>query len=389
MAGLHKLTAIAVKSAGPGKHNDGHGLWLVKRVDNRGQWVLRLAIFGRRREMGLGSLADVSLKQARDSAAHWRGIAKSGKDPIQERTRLSLEARYSDTSLRTIAIEAFEARKAELKGDGKAGRWFSPLELHLLPKLGDTPVGLIHQNIIKDVLAPIWHVKADVAQKALNRLSIVLRYAAAKGIDVDLQATAKAKELLGRSRHKIQHIPSIPWMEIPDFYVSLQELTVTHLALRMLILTGARSLPIRMMRVEHIADDTWTIPGELMKGPKGKTEDFRIPLSVEAVRVINLTLPLSRNGLLFAAARGGTLSDATMSRLMERRGLDARPHGFRSSLRMWLAEATDATHEVAEMTLSHSFGNSVTRAYQRSDFLDQRRELLERWGRFVANSTTA
>tara|TARA_R110000737_G_scaffold342753_1_gene367886 strand:- start:761 stop:1297 length:537 start_codon:yes stop_codon:yes gene_type:complete len=178
-------------------------------------------------------------------------------------------------------------------------------------------------------------------------------------------------------------------MEIPDFYVSLQELTVTHLALRMLILTGARSLPIRMMRVEHIADDTWTIPGELMKGPKGKTEDFRIPLSVEAVRVINLTLPLSRNGLLFAAARGGTLSDATMSRLMERRGLDARPHGFRSSLRMWLAEATDATHEVAEMTLSHSFGNSVTRAYQRSDFLDQRRELLERWGRFVANSTTA
>jgi integrase len=78
------------------------------------------------------------------------------------------------------------------------------------------------------------------------------------------------------------------------------------------------------------------------------------------------------------------ISDATMSRLMERRGLEARPHGFRSSLRVWLSEQTDAPFEVAEAMLAHIVGNSVTRAYQRSDFLDQRKALLERWAEYVS-----
>ncbi len=119
-----------------------------------------------------------------------------------------------------------------------------------------------------------------------------------------------------------------------------------------------------MMRTEHVDGGTWTIPAELMKGRQGATSDFRIPLSSEAMRVIELVLPFSRNGLLFSAPRGGPISDATMARLMQRRGLEARPHGFRSSLRMWLAEETHGPHEIAEMTLAHSFGNKVTRAYQ-------------------------
>jgi integrase len=68
---------------------------------------------------------------------------------------------------------------------------------------------------------------------------------------------------------------------------------------------------------------------------------------------------------------------------MERQGMDARPHGFRSSLRDWLAECTDAPHEVAEMVLGHVAGSKVTRAYLRSDFLEQRRVLMERWADHV------
>ncbi len=383
MRSLHKLTAITVKNARHGKYNDGHGLWLVKRTGGGGQWVLRLAIYGRRREMGLGSILDVSLKQARDKAAEWRSVAKAGKDPIEERDKSARQSRTKAVSLREIAEEAFAARKAELKGDGLAGRWFSPLQVHVLPKLGRRPILQIHQNDIKDVLAPIWHEKADVARKALNRLGIVIRYAAAKGYDVDLQATAKAKELLGRSRHEAQHIVSVPWQEVPQFYQSLTEQTVTHLALRLLILTGVRSLPVRGLRLDQIDGDVWTIPAELMKGRKGSTSDFRVPLGEEALNVIKLATPHARNGLLFAAPRGGMISDATMARLMERREMEARPHGFRSSLRVWLSETTDATFELAEMTLAHTVGSSVSRAYQRSDFIDQRRDLLNRWSKFV------
>lgn len=261
--------------------------------------------------------------------------------------------------------------------------------MHVLPKLGKRPVSQIHQNDIRDCLTPIWHDKADAAKKAMNRLGIVLRYAAAKGHEVDLQATAKAKELLGKSRHETTHIASVSWQDVPRFYKSLDELSVTHLALRLLILTGVRSLPIRAMTLGQIEGDVWTIPAHLMKGAKGKTQPFRVPLSSEALRIIRQATPFAQNGLLFAAPRGGMISDATMSRLMERRGMEERPHGFRSSLRVWLSESTDAPFEIAEAMLSHTVGSSVTRAYQRSDFLEQRRVLLERWAAHVVSSTTA
>lgn len=104
----------------------------------------------------------------------------------------------------------------------------------------------------------------------MNRLGIVLRYAAAMGLAVDLQGTHKAKALLGKSRHQLEHIPAIPWQEVPAFYASLHEPTITHLALRLLILTGARSAPLRFLRLDQIVGDVWTIPGSRMKGPMAK-----------------------------------------------------------------------------------------------------------------------
>ena len=383
MAALQKLQANAVKTAAAGKHCDGGGLWLVKHPDGRGKWVLRYTIHGRRREMGLGSLSEVTLRQARERAARQRALVMEGKDPIKVREAAARAASRTDTSLRMIAGETFEARKAELKADGKAGRWFSPLELHVLPKLGRTPVEEIDQRDIRDVLLPLWHSKADTARKAMNRLGIVLRHAAAMGLAVDLQATEKAKALLGKSRHQIEHVPAMPWREVPPFYASIEVPTITHLALRLLILTGARSGPLRFLRLEQIEGDVWTIPGEAMKGIKGRTADFRIPLSTEAKTVVRLALPFQRDGFLFPSVRKGVISDATMARLMDRRRMKERPHGFRSSLRVWLAEATEASHEVAETVLAHTVGTSVSRAYQRSDHLDQRRDLLERWAQHV------
>lgn len=122
-----------------------------------------------------------------------RALVRSGLDPIKERQRQRREAARNLHYLEDIARDAFESRKAELKGDGVAGRWFSPLELHILPKLGKVPVVDIDQTDIRDVLSPIWHMKAATAGKALNRLNICLKHAAALGLDVDLQATDKAR----------------------------------------------------------------------------------------------------------------------------------------------------------------------------------------------------
>src|SRR6056297_895760 len=386
---LHKLSSNAPATKAPGKYADGGGLWLHKRKDGGAQWVLRVTVHGRRREMGLGSFPAVSLKEAREEAEKWRGYVRRGLDPIKERERERRAAARNLHLLNDIARDAFESRKAELKGDGKAGRWFTPLELHVLPKLGKVPVADIDQTDIRDTLAPIWHTKADTARKAMNRLSICLRHAAALGLDVDLQATDKAKALLGKQRHESKHIPSIPWPEVPAFYQSLNGGTLTELALRLLILTNLRSKPIRFCHLDQIDGDVWTVPADNMKSQKGKATDFRVPLSQEALRVIEQTKPFARDGLLFPGVRKGEMSDATMRLFMERRGLEARPHGFRTSFRTWCDEAADAKYEVAETAMAHVTDSKVVRAYRQTDYLEQRRVLMERWGQMMTGQESS
>lgn len=336
--------------------------------------------------MGLGSYPEVSLKEVRHEAENWRNVARKGVDPIKERERLKREEASKLHLLKDVAMDAFESRKAELKGDGKAGRWYSPLELHVLPKLGKVPVVELDQKDIRDTLAPIWHEKADTARKAMNRLSIVMRHAAALGLDVDLQATDKAKALLGKQRHKAKNIPAMHWKEVPAFYQDLEGGTTTELALRLLILTAVRSYPLRNLRLDQIDGEVWTIPAEAMKGRRDATQDFRVPLSTEALSIIEQAKPIAREGFLFPSVRSGVISDMTMSAYMKRRGLIERPHGFRSSFRDWVAEKQNVPFEVAETCLGHIVGGSVERAYKRTDFLEQRREIMGRWSLFLSST---
>ncbi|WP_375706568.1 tyrosine-type recombinase/integrase, partial [Bartonella sp. AA33NXGY] len=237
--------------------------------------------------------------------------------------------------LKDIALDTFETRKAELKGDGKDGHWFSPLQLHILPKLGCLPVSEITQTEIRNTLAPIWHTKAGAARTALIRLKLCLKHAAALGLDVDLQATEKARALLGKQRHKVKNLPAMDW-NIPAFYQTLCEAsTLTQLALRLLILTGVRSNPLRHIHKDQVEGDIWTIPAENMKGKRDTTKEFRVPLSSEALDILKQARSLSRNDFFFSATGRGPLATKCMAQYMRDNKLEACPHGFRSSLRDW------------------------------------------------------
>jgi integrase len=375
---LHRLNSAFIKTAPIGKYNDGSGLWLHRRKDGGAQWVLRLTVGGKRREMGLGGYPNVSLKDARMLAGEYRKSAKLGNDPIRLR-----EAARPGTTLRAVSEAAFEARKAELKGGGKAGRWFSPLQLHVLPRLGKMQIEDVSQIEISETLQPIWHSKGETARKATNRLSMVFKYATAMGLNVDLNAVAKAKALLGKSRHVSKNIPALAWRLVPDFYASLSEPTTVHLALKLLILTGVRSYAIRNANLDQFDGDTWIIPAENMKGQITQTSDFQVPLSSEAQIIISTAMHFARDGFLFPGIRTGVISDASLARLMQRRGMEERPHGFRSSLRTWLAETTTASEQAAEIILAHKVGTKTIRAYRRTDHFEERSVLMERWARHV------
>ena len=175
----------------------------------------------------------------------------------------------------------------------------------------------------------------------------------------------------------------MPWQKAPAFYQSLDDRSLPQLALRLLMLTGLRSYPIRHAHLDEIDGDIWTIPGEKMKGLKDKTPSFRVPLTPEALHVIELASQQQRDGYIFPGVKRGVISDASMARLMERRGLEARPHGFRSTLRTWLTESQQASREVAEVIIAHQTGSIVERSYNRTDMIKQRAVLMKSWATFL------
>lgn len=374
------LGQMRAQNFGPGKHPDGQGLWLIKRSKAAGKWILRLVIHGKRREMGLGRWPDVSIAEARERAAAARKQLRDGIDPIFERQKTKCSVK--PLTLAEAVAGCFEARKAELKGNGEAGRWLSPLNVHVIPKIGSYPVVAINQHTLLEVLQPIWHEKTEAAQKALNRVNLTLKHAAALGLDVDLQATMKARALLGKQRHTVAHIPSLPYNEAPAFYQWLKTQSgVSALALRFLILTVARTSEVRLATFDELNGDVWILPPGRTKAGR----EHKVPLTGAAMEVIAAARKFSDNEYLFPSHKGKPLSDAAMTLLMKREGYAARPHGFRSTFRTWAEEQTDASFEVKETVLGHAVDLGVVGAYQRSDRLEMRAKLHQQWSEHLTS----
>lgn len=372
------LSHFEAKSLPQGKHSDGQGLWLVKRSKAHGKWVVRLVVYNKRREMGLGRWPDVSIAEARSLAELARKSLRAGNDPVFERRRAKRAGR--PLTVKEAVEGCFDARKAELKGNGEAGRWMSPLSVHVIPKIGAHPIEKVDQHVLRELLEPIWNAKPEAAAKALNRIGQTLRHAAALGLSVDLQATMKARALLGKQRHEVEHIPSLPYKDAPAFYASLvASSTVSALALRFLMLTLGRTSEVRLATFDEISGDVWTLAPDRTKTGTGR----RIPLVSEVMSVVAKAREVSMNNFLFPAIGGKPLSDAAMAKFMKDRTLAARPHGFRATFRTWAEEQTDATHEVKEAALGHVVDTGVVGAYQRSDRFEKRRALLAQWEKFL------
>ena len=384
----HRYSSRQLLSLPVGQHCDGQGLYLEKDKPKGGKWVFRFTLRSKQHRMGLGSYPAVSLKEAREAAEKARAQVRAGDNPIQVRQDDRSASLPGGNLFADLAVEKYELEKHNLKNDGQSGRWFSPLKHHVIPSLGNVPITEIDQFKVRDALAPIWREKTDTALKALNRTRMVFRHAAAKGLSVDLNAVELARELLGDQNHKVKHLEAMPWREVPAFYQSLPYEGRIHLVLKLTILTGVRPGVARGCNLEHIDGDVWTVPGEGMKGRKNRTPDFRIPLTDEARRVIEAAKVYERGGYIFASERGkNVITDVGVSKYMrETRDLKYKVHGFRSSLRTWADEQTTAPIEAKAMLLSHKVGTQVEQAYIRTDYLDERRALLEQWAAHCLSS---
>ncbi|WP_417724541.1 tyrosine-type recombinase/integrase [Salipiger sp.] len=385
------MTAIAIRKGGDGKYFDGGGLSLVK-AGERGKWVFRYSHLGRRREMGLGAWPDMSLADARTARNQWAATLSLGKDPIQEReaaqaAEVAERDRY-DPTFAEMVDTVFEAKKAGLRGGGDRGRWRSPLDTHIIPRIGQRRMSDLTQMDLRDALKPIWKAKHPTAIKAWSRIRIVFEEARYAGIACDPFTADAAKRLLGEVRHKPAHIPSTPWRDAPALWEKLNPALPAGLCLRWMLLTLVRFDGCRGAHLGEIEGDVWTVPADRVKGREGQVEDFRVPLSRPAMDIVREARKTG-DGLLFTSLRGRAVTSRGVEVHLDRIKEAGRPHGFRSTFRSWVQDTESCSFEVAETVLGHAVGSRVVRSYARSDLLDRRRTVMEAWGRFVTGQASA
>ena len=380
---MGKLTTARVQAiTTPGKYYDQHGLILRVAPGGSKQWVWRGTVRGRRRDIGLGSVAYTTLAEARDIAYEYRKIARAGGDLA------ALRAASTAPTFAELAERVIEARRGGWKEGGKSEEnWRSSLRRYVYPQIGSMPVDEVTTADLMRVLLPIWHTKRGTARKVKTRMGIVMRYALAEGHRSDDAAgPALAAALPRYNGAPAKHFASLPYTEVAGALARLdsspQMWRPTVACLWFIAATVARSGEARMATWEEIdlVTSTWTVPG-----PRTKTgREHVVPLSSTAVAALDEARGYRRRSrLVFPSPTGRTLTNGALSRFTRDEGFT--PHGLRASFRTWCAE-TGVSREIAEAALAHSAGQ-VERAYQRSDLLAARREVMDAWGRVLVTVT--
>ena len=372
------LTALRVRNAKPGRHGDGGGLYLLVKDSGSKSWLLRVQHDGKRRDIGLGSVAALSLAEAREKAAELRKHALNGRDPIAERDR--------DRRPIPTFREAAKAAHGDLKSGWApkhAAAFLSSLEEHAFTPLGNRRVDTIDAALIRDMLAPIWTEIPSMARKVRQRVGTVLNYAQSKGWRAN-EAPLKAVTLGLARQATSSNFAAMPYSEVPKLVaeVTSRPQTAGRDALLFLLFTAARSGEVRSARWSHIDLDagTWNRPAELMKNRLAHTVTLSRPAVDLLRRRFDQASPKGKD-LVFPSRKGEQLSDMTITKVLKDAKVPFTVHGFRSSFRDWAAEMMPTIPDpVAEAALAHVVPDKVIAAYKRTSFLALRRELLSAWG---------
>jgi len=380
---MTKLTALQVKNAKPGRHADGHGLYLLVRASGSRSWVLRTQMDGKRRDLGLGPAARLSLAQARAKAFELRNRIKSGEDVrAEESAPEPAVPRFADA-----ARACHGAMKGGWANKRHSDSWLASLENHIFPALGTTKVDQMTSVMVRDALRPIWLTIPETARRILQRIGTVLDYAHIEGWCPYEAALRSVTKGLPRQPAEERHFVAMPYADVPALVVQLSALTETagRDALLFTLLNAVRSGETRFARWPEfdLKSGVWSIPAARMKMRKPHV----IPLSAAAMIILERRWLLRHDdqGLVFSTDGTRPLSDMTMTKVLRDLGhAKVTVHGFRSSFTDWAAEKTKAPKEVVDKALAHKLVDRVEAAYRRTDFFERRRRLMKTWADYIS-----
>jgi integrase len=405
----HKLTAAQVTTAKaiggrPLYLGDGNGLWLVAQPGGSKNWVLRYALNGKRREMGLGGYPTIDLKTARNKAQKHRQVLLEGKDPLAERRQARIEEERRGKWFAAAAEEYIALHEVEWKHPRQAAHWRAQLARYANPILGEVPVAAIDSAFVLKVLEPIWKEKTAVAKALRGRIEQVLDYATYKGY-----RNAENGANPARWKHHLEHLlpdpakfrpvknsRSLPLDELGRFMLTVRRRSgVAAKAIDFLILTGSRTTEVSEMEWQELDNrGVWTLPPRVKGRREGDgKKDHQMPLSRQALAIIEaMRQTRDFNGrYVFPGTMSGkgdrlgrAMSAWSMLSLIKRLGFYEQTvtHGLRTTLNNWALEQGVPT-EPRRMMLSHVVGDAIEEAYRSTQMLELRRGYAQQWADFV------
>lgn len=391
------------------------GLLLQITPNNAKSWLLRTMIGGHRRSVGLGPYPEISLAIARDKAREAKAMIERGIDPVEEKkaARAALAAaRARHLTFEGAADRWIKAKLADRPEKSQKAVW-SALTRYAFPEIGAMALQDIGTQDILRVLQPIWTAKVDTAGKLKGYLESILSWSTVAGHRTGDNPAAwrgNLKELLPSqaavTKGKAGNFPAVPVNRLANWWAEVSEREgMGAAALRFACLCASRSGEVRGATWGEIDMDAgvWTIPADRMKAGA----EHRVALSPAAIELLKAVPKMHEVPYVFPSVTGKMMSDMTISAVMRRMQsdaeeaakaaggdpakagwLDARsgkpavPHGLRSSFRDWCAER-GVDRDLAELSLAHTVGGKVERAYRRTDMFERRRTLMSAWADYL------
>ena len=393
----------------PGRYSDGRrafGLTLLVKAlkDDTGyskSYAQRLSLpDGSKKYIGVGAHPVTTLKMARETAFANAQAVRISQVAIPSATLLStLQPAQSIPQAQPIITQPFaietpvfaevaEQTIAALRDTWKGNRneimWDSQLRNYALPILGNLPVNRITSGDVVRVLTPIWTTRHATARQLKMKLHKIFDHAIALNW-LDTNPVERASKALPKMKtNGIDNRRALPYQEIPRAIEKIRAARVIYPAtkqgLEFMILTGVRRDEMRLATWDEIdlTAQLWVIPAHRMKGGY----EHRVPLARQAIDLLE-RVDGDKSGYVFQSKNGKSIGQNSYIDLLKRNGVDSSVHGFRSSLRTFAEDLTDASHTAKEMALSHRVGNQVEQPYMRSDVLDQRKPLMQQWADYI------
>jgi integrase len=396
-------TATQALAAPAGVHGAGGGLYLRKTSGERGAgpWIYRYRLGGKRREMGLGPLATLSLAEARDRAGELARQRNKGADPIEARRKEKADAAaqaQADKARATKAATFAQATMSYLKAHAPSWKhrradkdWLNPIVKFAFPIIGDMALNDIGIEHVAAILSAANAAKAPEAGKRVRaRVEAILNAAIALGQRDPMRGNPANSRLIAavhplkRNRGDRPHYRRLSLDDAPAVFRELQrraEGAERFGAWAFMIATAARpgeALGACWGEID-LDKKLWTIPAARMKGGRAHA----VPPSSIALAILECQLRVRTGDAVFAGRGGGALGHSTLSAAPRGRGLDAgSPHGWRSVFRDWCGDVGRIDRDLAEAALAHSLG-AVEGSYRRESAIEARRPVMEAYARWL------